>query len=139
LFNTQKAAYLLRANINLDLDHFREALQDCDEAEAIDKADKGYPTATSGGGDVEFLLHSLRGQALLFDNELAAALPHLEEASRLRPDDLDGYKLLAIYYNKVNENDLAIAELDKGLAIAPNDSNLMKMRTEMETMAAKRE
>jgi tetratricopeptide (TPR) repeat protein len=74
------------------------------------------------------VLHHARGLALARLQRLADALPSLERAARLAPDDARFAFVYAVALNDAGRKRDALAELDRALARHPRDRELLSAR-----------
>jgi tetratricopeptide (TPR) repeat protein len=95
-------------------------------------ADFARVEAALGGGPDEALRYGLlvyRGVARVRAGDLPAAVADLEEAVRLRPNDYPAYANLAEAYQGSGRPELALAELDRAVALRPPGALAVLYRT----------
>jgi tetratricopeptide (TPR) repeat protein len=101
----------------------------------LDEARKAYQRAIATSPDSAFLHRDL-GLAALRAGDTDAAIDSLSAASRLDPDDVRTWMALASAHEKAGQVVEAVAELERALALEPNEStraSIARLRERLET------
>jgi serine/threonine protein kinase/Tfp pilus assembly protein PilF len=109
--------YVLRGFAHGELNEFSAAEEDFGKAARLDPHDE----------DVRYAIALGRGILWMLRKKYPEAVAEFEKASRLRPKRYEPYRNLATVYERQKRPDLAVAQLDRAVAVAGAEPAVLQL------------
>jgi tetratricopeptide (TPR) repeat protein len=111
----------------IGLSHFRIK----EYGKAIVALDKYLELAEKGGGKADPAARAALGRAYLITEDLQKAVTTLTIATQQITDDATNFYYLGVAYQKLNQNDKAIAAYESALKLSPKEVNTLDQLTRL--------